>query len=56
VFTADDIGGQDGLLISLKMWEQFIKPYHVRLNAAIHEHGDGSSTTAMAASWMPLLV
>jgi uroporphyrinogen decarboxylase len=39
VFTADDIGGQDGLLISLKMWEQFIKPYHVRLNAAIHEHG-----------------
>lgn len=39
VFTADDIGGQNGLLLSLEMWEQFIKPYHVRLNAAIHEHG-----------------
>ena len=39
VFTADDIGGQDGLLMSMGMWEQFIKPYHVRLNAAIHEHG-----------------
>jgi uroporphyrinogen decarboxylase len=39
VFTADDIGGQNGLLMSLQMWELFIKPYHVRLNAAIHEHG-----------------
>jgi len=39
VFTADDIGGQNGLLLSLDMWEQFVKPYHVRLNAAIHEHG-----------------
>lgn len=39
VFTADDIGGQNGLLMSLEMWEQFIKPYHVRLNAVIHEHG-----------------
>jgi uroporphyrinogen decarboxylase len=39
VFTADDIGGQSGLLMSLDMWEQFIKPHHVRLNAAIHEYG-----------------
>jgi len=39
VFTADDIGGQNGLLLSLEMWEQFIKPHHVRLNAAIHEYG-----------------
>lgn len=39
VFTADDIGGQNGLLLSLDMWEQFIKPCHVRLNAAIHEYG-----------------
>jgi uroporphyrinogen decarboxylase len=39
VFTADDIGGQQGLLMSLGMWEQFIKPYHVRLNRVIHEHG-----------------
>ena len=39
VFTADDIGGQNGLLMSLDMWERFIKPHHVRLNAVIHEHG-----------------
>lgn len=39
VFTADDIGGQNGLLLSLEMWERFIKPHHVRLNAAIHEYG-----------------
>ena len=48
-FTADDIGGQHGLLMSLGMWEQFIKPYHRRLNNVIHEfdvkviyHSDGA--------------
>jgi uroporphyrinogen decarboxylase len=25
--------------MSLEMWEQSLKPYHVRLNAAIHEFG-----------------
>jgi uroporphyrinogen decarboxylase len=39
VFTADDIGGQEGLLMSLKMWDQHIKPYHTRLNRALHEFG-----------------
>ena len=39
VFTADDIGGQNGLLMSLPMWETFLKPYHARLNKAIHEYG-----------------
>lgn len=39
VFTADDIGGQQGLLISLDMWEALIKPHHVRLNKVIHEYG-----------------
>jgi len=38
-FTADDIGDQRGLLVSLKMWEEFMKPYHVKLNEAIHEYG-----------------
>ncbi len=38
-FTADDIGGQNDLLMSRKMWEEHIKPYHVRLNRAIHEFG-----------------
>ncbi len=39
VFTADDIGGQNGLLMSLPLWEQHIKPHHERLNRLIHEHG-----------------
>ncbi|HUL52546.1 MAG TPA: uroporphyrinogen decarboxylase family protein [Opitutaceae bacterium] len=39
VFTADDIGGQEGLLMSLKMWEQHIKPFHSRLNHVIHGYG-----------------
>ena len=39
VFTADDIGGQEGLLMSLGMWEQHIKPFHTRLNRVIHEFG-----------------
>lgn len=54
VFTADDIGGQNGLLMSLAMWEEHLKPYHVRMNDAIHEHGakiiyhsDGSVTEAV---------
>ena len=39
IFTADDIGGQNGLLMSLPMWEEFIQPHHRRLNAVIHEFG-----------------
>lgn len=39
VFTADDIGGQNGLLMSLAMWEEHLKPFHVRLNKALHEFG-----------------
>jgi uroporphyrinogen decarboxylase len=38
-FTADDLGGQNGLLLSLDTWERFIKPYHQRLNRVIHEFG-----------------
>lgn len=38
-FTADDLGGQEGLLMSRSMWEEFVKPRHVRLNRAIHEFG-----------------
>lgn len=39
MFTGDDIGHQQGLLLSLEMWETFIKPHHVRLNEVIHSHG-----------------
>ena len=53
-FTADDVGGQHGLLMSLPMWEKFLKPYHTELNATVHEfgakilyHSDGSVTEAV---------
>lgn len=39
VFTADDIGGQQGLLMSLDMWKRHIQPHHARLNRIIHEFG-----------------
>ena len=39
IFTADDLGQQNGLLMSLDMWEKRIKPHHVRINELIHEHG-----------------
>ena len=39
VFTADDIGGQTGLLMSLGMWERRLQPHHARLNRVIHEFG-----------------
>ena len=38
-FTADDVGSQKGLLMSLEMWEESIKPCHARLNKVIHEFG-----------------
>lgn len=38
-FTADDIAGQQGLLMALPMWEEFIKPCHRQINQAIHQHG-----------------
>jgi uroporphyrinogen decarboxylase len=38
-FTADDIAGQHGPLMSRAMWETFLQPYHQRLSAAIHEFG-----------------
>ncbi len=54
VFTADDIAGQQGLLMSLGMWEEFIKPCHQRLNAISHQYGvrviyhsDGAVTAAV---------
>ena len=39
VFTADDIGSQEGLLMSLPMWEKLVKPHHIRINKALHEFG-----------------
>ncbi|MGA2613416.1 MAG: uroporphyrinogen decarboxylase family protein [Spirochaetia bacterium] len=39
IFTADDIGDQRGLLMPLEKWERLLKPYHRRLNEAIHHFG-----------------
>ena len=39
VFTADDIGDQRGLLMRFDRWERLLKPYHRRLNDAVHERG-----------------
>jgi uroporphyrinogen decarboxylase len=39
VFTADDIGDQRGLLMPLDRWQALLRPYHRRLNDAIHERG-----------------
>lgn len=39
VYTYDDIAGQSNLLISPSMWEEFIKPYHVKLNKVIKNYG-----------------
>ncbi len=35
VYTYDDVGTQQGLLISETMWREFVLPRHLRLNAAI---------------------
>jgi len=38
-FTADDLGGQHGLLLSRDMYRDVIQPFHVKLHATIHEYG-----------------
>jgi uroporphyrinogen decarboxylase len=39
VFISDDMGGQNGLLISLKMWKQFIEPRLKRWCRLVHSYG-----------------
>jgi uroporphyrinogen decarboxylase len=39
IFTADDVGGQSGLLMSKELYEEFLKPYHTRMNEAFHNEG-----------------
>jgi uroporphyrinogen decarboxylase len=38
VYTYDDIGGQNGLIMSPAMWRKYILPCHQRLNAVIKEY------------------
>jgi uroporphyrinogen decarboxylase len=40
VYTYDDVGMQNGLMISPQMWRAFILPRHQRLNAAIRRASD----------------
>jgi uroporphyrinogen decarboxylase len=37
--TAGDIGQQDGLLISMPLWKDLVKPHYVRLNKILHSFG-----------------
>lgn len=39
VFTADDVGGQEGLLLSPEAIAEFITPYHKEMNAKLHSYG-----------------
>lgn len=39
VYTYDDVGIQNGLLMSTRMWRKYILPRHQRLNAAIRSAG-----------------
>jgi uroporphyrinogen decarboxylase len=39
IFTADDIGQQGGLLMSLPLWEAMLKPHHMRMNKVLHSFG-----------------
>ena len=38
-FTADDIAGQNGMLMSPDIWRAQIKPYHKQMNARLHGFG-----------------
>ena len=39
VFTSDDIGQQNGLIMSLELWKRSIQPLHARLCRLIHQAG-----------------
>jgi uroporphyrinogen decarboxylase len=39
VYTYDDVAMQNGLLMSPKMWREYILPRHQRLNSVIKEYG-----------------
>ncbi|HRE28801.1 MAG TPA: uroporphyrinogen decarboxylase family protein, partial [Anaerolineales bacterium] len=39
VYFYDDIATQQSLLISKKMWRQYVRPHHVRLIEMAHKYG-----------------
>ena len=55
VETADDLGGQNGLLISPKMYRQLIKPYHAALNLAIRARTEAPILYHSCGAILPLI-
>jgi uroporphyrinogen decarboxylase len=55
VETADDLGGQMGLLISREMYRDLIKPRHVMLHAAFREHTTAKILFHSCGAIMPLI-
>jgi uroporphyrinogen decarboxylase len=55
VETADDLAGQEGLLISPKMYREMIKPRHAALNAAIREKTNANILYHSCGAVMPLI-
>jgi len=55
VGTADDLGGQGGLLISPRMYRELIKPRHAALNAAIRRRTRAKILYHSCGAIMPLI-
>ena len=55
VETADDLGGQTGLLISPGMYRELIKPRHAALNAAIQGRTQAKILYHSCGAIMPLI-
>jgi uroporphyrinogen decarboxylase len=55
VGTADDLGGQGGLLISPRMYRELIKPRHAALNAAIRSRTRARILYHSCGAIMPLI-
>ncbi|HEY63286.1 MAG TPA: uroporphyrinogen decarboxylase [Caldilineae bacterium] len=55
VETADDLGGQTGLLISPRMYRELIKPRHAALNAAIRKRTQAKILYHSCGAIMPLI-
>ena len=55
VETADDLGGQTGLLISPRMYRELIKPRHAALNAAIRVRTQAKILYHSCGASMPVI-
>ena len=55
VGTADDLGGQSGLIISPRMYRELIKPRHAALNAAIRSRTRARILYHSCGAIMPLI-